>query len=66
MSHRYRRRKYHMYTLRSLSVQANLVNSSNVNGMCYTLDDDLITEHEDTFTDLDCLPENITLKLMKT
>ena len=50
-----------------LSVQANLVNSSNVNGMCYIVD--LIIEYEDTFTGLDCLPgkyhievdENVTL-----
>ena len=39
-----------------LSVQANLVNSANVNGMYYTVDDSLITEYEDTFTGLGCLP----------
>ena len=39
-----------------LSVQINLVNSSNVNGMCYTVDDDLITECKDTFRGLSCLP----------
>ena len=39
-----------------LSVQTNLVNSPKVNDISYTVDDDLITEYEDTFTGLGCLP----------
>ena len=48
-----------------LSVQANLVNNSNVNGMCYTVDDDLITEYEDTFTGLGCLPGKYHIEVDK-
>ena len=32
-----------------LSVQANLVNSSNVSGKSYTVGDDLVTKYEDTY-----------------
>ena len=46
-----------------LSVQVNLVNSSNVNGMCYTVDDDLITEYKNTFTDLGCLARKYHIKV---
>ena len=46
-----------------LSVQTNLVKSSNFNGMCYTVDDNLITEHKDTFTGLGCLPEKYHIEV---
>ena len=39
------------------------MNSSNVNGMCYNVDEHLITEYEDTFTGLACLSGKYEIKV---
>ena len=48
------------------SVRAKLVDNLSVSGTCYTVEDSLIAQYQDTFTGLGFCLENITLKLTKT